>query len=216
VCWYGLSAQTKAFFDRTFALSPFGTICASPCTFQDPNSDFAVHFGRRHSSMNHREAWWKPMDATTSRPAVPRYIICSGLRTIMNKCRCREIAVSNPRPKAFGAQSRGGRSQPRRLSVARRCLDTASWLVPGAILALTPKCPVCLAAYLAVWTGVGLSFRAAANLQLSLLILCVVALLCLAVIYLLRLAVANADILKPTDILARFKQRRLHYENARH
>ena len=134
----------------------------------------------------------------------------------MNKCRCCEIAVSNPRPEAFASQSRGGRSQPHRLSVARRCLDTASWLVPGAILALTPKCPMCLAAYVAVCTGVGLSFRAAANLQLSLLILSVAALLCLAVRYLLRLAVANADILKPTDILARFKQRRVHYENARH
>jgi len=43
----------------------------------------------------------------------------------MNKCRCCEIAVSNPRPEAFAAQSRGGRSQPHRLSVARRCLDTA-------------------------------------------------------------------------------------------
>ena len=34
--------------------------------------------------------------------------------------------------------------------------------------------------------------------------------------YLLRLAVANADILKPTDILARFKQIGVYYENARH
>lgn len=134
----------------------------------------------------------------------------------MNQCCCCEIVVSDPRPKAFAAQSRGGRSQPHWLSVPRRCLDTASWLVPAAILALAPKCPMCLAAYLAVWTGVGLSFRAAANLQLSLLILCVAALLCLAVRYLLRLAVANADILKPADVLARFKQRRFYYENAHH
>ena len=123
------------------------------------------------------------------------------MRTIMNQCCCCEIVVSDPRPKAFAAQSRGGRSQPHWLSVPRRCLDTASWLVPAAILVLAPKCPMCLAAYLAVWTGVGFSLPTAANLRLSLLILCLATLLCLAVRYLSRLAVAKADILKPKDHL---------------
>jgi hypothetical protein len=134
----------------------------------------------------------------------------------MNKYRCCEIAVSNSRSEAFVAQSRGRRSQPHRLSLAWRCLDAAGCLVPGAILALMPKCPMCLAAYVAVWTGVGFSLPTAANLRLSLLILCLATLLCLAVRYLSRLAVAKADILKPKDHLGRFKQRRLRYENARH
>jgi len=119
----------------------------------------------------------------------------------MNKYRCCEIAVSNSRSEAFVAQSRGRRSQPHRLSLAWRCLDAAGCLVPGAILALMPKCPMCLAAYVAVWTGVGFSLPTAANLRLSLLILCLATLLCLAVRYLSRLAVAKADILKPKDHL---------------
>jgi hypothetical protein len=56
--------------------------------------------------------------------------------------------------------------------ISRRCVDVLSWIVPGAILALTPKCPMCLAAYIAAWTGTGLSFPAATHLRAALLILC--------------------------------------------
>jgi hypothetical protein len=57
-------------------------------------------------------------------------------------------------------------------SVARRAVDLIGWIVPSAILALIPKCPMCLAAYIALWTGIGLSLSAATYLRLSLLILC--------------------------------------------
>jgi Flp pilus assembly protein TadB len=103
---------------------------------------------------------------------------------VMNQSRCCEIGVSNSRLEMPVAQSRGERPRTRRPSMARRYLNTAGWLVPGAILALMPKCPMCLAAYVAVWTGVGLSLPAAANLRLLLLVLCVGALLYLAARYL--------------------------------
>ena len=66
-------------------------------------------------------------------------------------------------------------------SISRRVVDLAGWIVPGVILALIPKCPMCLAAYIALWTGLGLSVAAAANLRLLLIIACVISLVFLTV-----------------------------------
>jgi hypothetical protein len=70
---------------------------------------------------------------------------------------------------------RAMRGNRRPLTFARRCLAIAGWLASGAILALLPKCPACLAAYVALGTGAGLSLSAT-HLQTLLVILCVVAL----------------------------------------
>ena len=56
----------------------------------------------------------------------------------------------------------------------------AGWALPAAGLALIPKCPMCLAAYLAIATGVALPLPAAAWLRILLLALCAGALLFLA------------------------------------
>jgi hypothetical protein len=56
----------------------------------------------------------------------------------------------------------------------------ASWIVPSAILALMPKCPLCLAAYVTLFTGLGISFAAASFAWWVIAIGCVAFLIYLA------------------------------------
>jgi hypothetical protein len=65
-------------------------------------------------------------------------------------------------------------------SRVRRAVDLVGWIVPSAIVVLIPKCPACLAAYIALWTGIGLSVAVAANLRLLLIVVCVISLVFLA------------------------------------
>lgn len=57
-----------------------------------------------------------------------------------------------------------------RPTFARRLRAIAGWIVPAAGLALVPKCPACLAAYLAIGAGAGVSVPAAGYIRMSLLI----------------------------------------------
>jgi len=60
----------------------------------------------------------------------------------------------------------------RRTIFRRRCRDVVSSVVPAVILASLPKCPVCVAAYVAMGSGIGLSLPVAAHLRTLLVILC--------------------------------------------
>lgn len=62
---------------------------------------------------------------------------------------------------------------------AGRCCAAGGAMVPAALVALLPKCPACLAAYLALGTGVGLSVTAAAWLQAAAAVVSVVSLVVL-------------------------------------
>jgi hypothetical protein len=63
----------------------------------------------------------------------------------------------------------------------RRVREVSAWVLPSAILVLVPKCPACLAAHVAIWTGFGLSLSTATYLRWGLLVLCVASLLFLMV-----------------------------------
>ena len=89
-------------------------------------------------------------------------------------CPCRESAASPPA--AAIASGRAGDSQ-----VTRRTRGAAAWALPSVALALVPKCPMCVAAYLAIGGGLGVSLSTAAHLRTALVWLCWSALAVLAV-----------------------------------
>jgi hypothetical protein len=64
---------------------------------------------------------------------------------------------------------------------ARRVREIFAWILPSAIVVLVPKCPACLAAYVTLGTGIGLSLSTATYLRWVLLFLCVASLLFLIV-----------------------------------
>jgi hypothetical protein len=64
---------------------------------------------------------------------------------------------------------------------AGRIRESLAWVLPSALLIVAPKCPACLAAYVVLWTGIGLSLAAAAYLRWLLLFLCVASLFFLMV-----------------------------------
>ncbi|MBI1191150.1 MAG: hypothetical protein GC200_10780 [Tepidisphaera sp.] len=61
------------------------------------------------------------------------------------------------------------------------------WAGPSLLLALIPKCPFCVAGYVALWTGLGISLTTAAWLRTGLIILCVTSLALMAVFHVRKL-----------------------------
>jgi hypothetical protein len=81
--------------------------------------------------------------------------------------RCCKAVSMNVEPE--NGISRGSNPGPAPSSLARRSLDLARWVIPGAVLALLPKCPACIALYLAIGTGAGISMATASYVRMVLL-----------------------------------------------
>ena len=74
------------------------------------------------------------------------------------------------------AATRGPRPTP----WTRHGIYFAKWIVPAIALALLPKCPLCLATYVMIATGIGISFTTAVYLKGVFSVLCLASLVYLA------------------------------------
>jgi hypothetical protein len=109
-------------------------------------------------------------------------------QTVMKACDCRIRPVVEPergsdsrfiepnfeRNSPKGNGSVPGRARSHFLS---RCLNFIGWVLPTAILALIPKCPVCVAGYAVIGTSVGFSLSRFAQVRLAIIVLCAASLL---------------------------------------
>lgn len=89
----------------------------------------------------------------------------------MSVGRCCEVTKCGP-----GGEAAATRNAVRAPTIRQSCRGIAGWLVPCAVLALMPKCPACLAAYVAIGTGIALSASVASYLRVTLLVLCILSL----------------------------------------
>jgi hypothetical protein len=71
----------------------------------------------------------------------------------------------------------------RPIGLLRRAWRSIQWLFPATVLVLMPKCPLCVAAYVALFTGVGVTVSTARWIQILLLVFCLTSLAYLAVRY---------------------------------
>jgi hypothetical protein len=95
----------------------------------------------------------------------------------MSKCPLCNVETA---PKAAASNPTAAR-QP--VGFLRRLWRSTQWLFPATMLALIPKCPLCVAAYVALFTCIGISVSTARWIQILMLALCLASLAYFAVRY---------------------------------
>lgn len=76
--------------------------------------------------------------------------------------------------------SRTNGDEPQQRTDVHRVRKAFEWIVPGTLLVLMPKCPMCLVAYVALGTGLTISSASANILMRTVTAVCIGALaLCL-------------------------------------
>jgi hypothetical protein len=86
----------------------------------------------------------------------------------MNNTQC--CCNNNTKPLQAVEQKRG------RKKTERRFIDFIKMVIPAVIFIIIPKCPVCLAGYIALGTGIGLSITTATYLRIGLIVVCILSL----------------------------------------
>jgi hypothetical protein len=79
-------------------------------------------------------------------------------------------------PPATADSSAGSRGSPPNARLWNRIVALMQWCLPVVTLVLVPKCPVCMAAYVLLFTGVGLSLAVASAIRWMMIALSVAAL----------------------------------------
>jgi hypothetical protein len=87
------------------------------------------------------------------------------MKTPKNSCSCH---VDSKNSQAVSDNS----SQAKKLK--RRGTGTIKLALSAIVFAIIPKCPVCLAGYVSLGTGIGISITTATYLRTALIILCLV------------------------------------------
>ena len=82
----------------------------------------------------------------------------------------------------------------------RRGVAFFQWALPITALALVPMCPLCVAGYVLLFTGIGLSVPAAAAIRWALIVSCLAALLFLLARLAMGVAKHRRGALRPTGL----------------
>ncbi len=103
------------------------------------------------------------------------------IRSVLNNCRRGSETLPEPagedaratRRTAITSDAVDSRDACQQRTWRRRAREAAGWILPGAVLALMPKCPMCLVAYVALCSGLTMSCSSAHLLMRLLTALCI-------------------------------------------